>query len=445
MTVETIRGAFSLCPVCYARIPASYEIIGDDVYMKKTCREHGNFKTVTWRGIKDNDMRAWGAPGAGLSEGQCPPCPDKCGLCDAHIQDTCCIILEVTERCNLNCTYCLAGDRGEPETPPLETIKGWISFLAQQGKSFIQLSGGEPTLRDDLPEIVRFAAQCGFEYIQLNSNGIRLAEDENYVRRLAEAGLSFVFMQFDGTNDDIYLKLRGRPLYSQKRKAVDVCAKYNLGVTFVSTVVPGVNDDNIGRLISLAVSLSPMVRGVHLHPVGYIGRFPSIPGDDMRITLPELLRLIEKQTQRRVTREDFSASGCDHPLCGFHGAFVVMPEGLRSLKPLPGNTGCCAPPAPNAAATNCSPGMAEKSQRFVGRRWKRRTPCCETRGKPADISTLEGFLARVASHGFTITAMAFQDSFNVDLERLRQCSLHVYSDGKIMPLCVRYGLLQSSS
>ena len=439
MTEEVIRGTFSLCPVCLTRIPAYYAATGDEAFMKKTCREHGDFSTVVWRGLNDIDMKAWGAPGAELTEKNCPPCPSGCGLCDEHIRDTCCIMLEVTGRCNLMCKYCFAGERAEADDPPLETVLKQISDIAGMGKTFLQLSGGEPTLRDDLPEIVLHAKQCGFEYIQLNSNGLRLAEDDEYVLRLANAGLSFVFMQFDGTKDDINIELRGQPLFLKKRKAVSVCAKYNLGVSFVSTVVPGVNDDNIGDFIRMAVSLSPMVRGVHFQPVSYFGRYPAVPVNDMRITLPEILREIEKQTNGQIALKNFSASCCDHPLCGFHGDFVVMPDGLHSLRPAVNEACDCETQADDGEVSSCcGSNPAKKNQRFVGRRWKRRESCCESGDAPADLTTLDGFLDRVSSHGFTITAMAFQDCFNIDLERLRRCSMHVYDGGKVIPLCVRY-------
>jgi uncharacterized radical SAM superfamily Fe-S cluster-containing enzyme len=56
----------------------------------------------------------------------------------------------------------------------------------------------------------------------------------------------------------------------------------------------------------------------------------------------------------------------------------------------------------------------------------------------ADITSFDGFLEQVRVHGFTITAMAFQDCYNVDLERLRHCSLHTYDGKTLMPLCLRY-------
>ena len=163
-------------------------------------------------------------------------------------------------------------------------------------------------------------------------------------------------------------------------------------------------------------------------PVSYFGRHPAQPGDEMRITLPEVIHKIEQQTKGEITVDCFAPSHCDHPMCGFHGDFVVMPDGLRPLsrREKPAET-CCCP-------TNLS--AAEKSRRFVGRRWERPKTCCGD--DSPDIESLDGFINRVGSHGFTITAMAFKDCGNIDLERLRQCSVHVYADGKIIPLCARY-------
>jgi uncharacterized radical SAM superfamily Fe-S cluster-containing enzyme len=164
------------------------------------------------------------------------------------------------------------------------------------GKSLVQLSGGEPTTRADLPDIVRAARQAGAKYVQLNTNGVRLGSDPEYVKALADAGLSFVFMQFDGTDDSINVKLRNRPLLEAKKRAIENCAAFNLGVTLVPTLVRGVNTNNIGDIIRFAVNSSPAVRGVHFQPVSFFGRVPRLPSDDDRFTLDELVHEISLQT-----------------------------------------------------------------------------------------------------------------------------------------------------
>ena len=346
-------------------------------------------------------------------------------------------------------------------------------------------------MRDDLPEIVAYAKQVGCKYVQLNSNGLRLAEDEAFVKRLADAGLSFVFMQFDGVDDAVYEKLRRRPMLEVKKRAIEQCGRYGIGVTLVPVIVPGVNTEQIGDIIRFAIQRSPYVRGVHFQPVSYFGRIPELPADDDRYTLDELLEAVVSQSGGLIKEEQIAPSCCDHPMCGFHGDFIVMPgDKLMPLTNYSGKTetepegeGCC-----------CGPDPAEKNREFVGRRWERRdleetcccgekqpeseacccgesqpekeSCCCDanadayllekaqpepgncccggTQPEPesccceeesVDITNMEDFLKRAKSHGFTITSMAFQDAGNLDIERLRQCSLHVYKDGEKIPFC----------
>jgi hypothetical protein len=304
-----------------------------------------------------------------------------------------------------------------------------IEKLVRNGNTFIQLSGGEPTVRNDLPEIVAAAKAAGCENIQLNSNGIRLGQDKGFTRALAQAGLSFVFMQFDGTEDVIYEKLRGRPLFAEKQAAIESCSDEMIGVTLAPTLVPGVNDHNIGDILRFGFEHSPAVRGVHFQPVSYFGRYPRPPENKDRITLPEVLCAIERQTMGRVNISDFLPSACDHPRCGFHGDFVVLPEGLMKLTPKNQTNACCQPDGTEHL----------KSRNFVSRRWRRAaTQSTEQYCDNDGFIYLDAFLDRVRTHGFTITAMAFQDAYTLDVERLRRCSLHVYKDGKTIPFCVRY-------
>ena len=344
--------------------------------MEKRCLEHGFFRVPVWRGKLDYGTWVSGAkelaPDEGLS------CPGACGLCAEHQRATCCSLLEVTNRCNLRCSFCFAHGAERDAQPSLESLKSAVADLMERcGKPLLQLSGGEPTVRDDLPEIVAYAKQAGCKYVQLNSNGLRLAEDEAFVKRLADAGLSFVFMQFDGVDDAVYEKLRRRPMLEVKKRAIEQCGRYGIGVTLVPVIVPGVNTEQIGDIIRFAIQRSPYVRGVHFQPVSYFGRIPELPADDDRYTLDELLEAVVSQSGGLIKEEQIAPSCCDHPMCGFHGDFIVMPgDKLMPLTNYSGKTetepegeGCC-----------CGPDPAEKNREFVGRRWERRdvdeTCCC---------------------------------------------------------------------
>ncbi len=204
----------SVCPTCLAAVPAERFAEGDVVYLRKTCPEHGAVVTPVWRGL-DSYLR-WGlAPrayarpavsAAPVERG----CPHGCGLCPEHRQQSCCVLLEVTSRCDLACPVCYASASRSGADASLTEIDGWLDTLAEAGgRVHIQLSGGEPTTRDDLPAIVARVRARGFDFVQLNTNGVRIAREPAYLAALAQAGLDCVFLQFDGVTDDVYRRLRG--------------------------------------------------------------------------------------------------------------------------------------------------------------------------------------------------------------------------------------------
>ena len=331
MAGEVIRETRSVCPVCLKNLPAALRRDGAGaVTLERTCPEHGTFSVPVWRGMLDWD--AWLGEAERLPAGAAERCPHGCGLCPEHETDSCCVLLEVTARCNLRCRFCFARGGGMAEDPPAEELKAAIRDIAEKcAGPLLQFSGGEPTLRDDLPELVRCAKAEGCAYVQVNTNGLRLAREPDFTRRLADAGLDIVFLQFDGTREDIYETLRGAPLLQEKLEAVRVCASLGLGVTWVPTVVRGVNTDDLGALVALAKTLTPGVRGIHFQPVSYFGRYPGA-SETERYTLDELMGDLSRQAG--IPMDAFLPSRCDHPLCGFHAAFLVEPDG--ALTPLSG-------------------------------------------------------------------------------------------------------------
>ena len=162
-----IRNTRSICPVCGKNIPAGLcEDGGKEVVLVKTCPEHGRFSVPVWRGRMD--LESWCAGATELSEGQGASCPENCGLCGEHESRTCCTLLEVTKRCNLRCAFCFADGGCEETDPSGEEMKRAIRDIAEKcGKPLLQFSGGEPTLRDDLPELVRYAKEAGCSYTQI--------------------------------------------------------------------------------------------------------------------------------------------------------------------------------------------------------------------------------------------------------------------------------------
>jgi hypothetical protein len=426
----------SVCPVCLRRVRAFRIGVLYDVSLVKQCPDHGAFETVIWRG--EPAMNSWQRPKPPVRPTVCygavdRGCPFDCGLCEEHKQLPCSVLLQVTGRCNLRCPVCFAASGDETYADPdLDTIAfRFRRAMDAAGPCNVQLSGGEPTVRDDLPEIIRIAWETGFSFIQLNTNGLRLASEKDYAHTLKEAGLASVFLQFDGVDDDVYRSLRGRPLLKEKLLAIERCGEAGLGVVLVPTVMRGVNTGSLGSLAKAAVEMAPTVRGIHVQPMSYFGRYPSKPGNGDRITLPEVMRALEEQTDGMVKAAHFSPPGTEHSLCSFHATFIRGAHGtLRPIVQKPGRS-CCL---------QADSQGVQRTVALVSRRWA----AAERKGaqsypdppSPDAPIDLDGFLEQVRSDSFTISCMAFQDAWNLDLERLKGCCISVVSrDGRLIPFC----------
>jgi uncharacterized radical SAM superfamily Fe-S cluster-containing enzyme len=344
------------------------------------------------------------------------------------------VLLEVTERCTLGCPVCFAGigeNGGQCPDPDLATIGTWYDrVMAAAGPCNIQLSGGEPTLREDLPEIIALGRSKGFSFIQLNSNGLRLAEEAGYARSLAAAGLTTVFLQFDGVDDGVYATLRGRPLLETKKTALQQCGEAGLGVVLVPTLVPGVNTGEIGAVIRFALAHLPVVRGVHFQPISYFGRYRLHNPERERFTLPEVMRAIEEQTDGLMQVSDFAPPGGENARCSFHGSFFLLPDGrLRRTTSVTSN--CCASQDGHAGLLRTIDSVA--------RQWsappvQADVPEAETGSD--GVMDLDAFLHRATNYSLSVSCMVFQDVWNLDMERLRDCCISIMSPaGQLVPFC----------
>jgi len=417
----------SVCPVCLDRIDAQYMARGGRVFLEKTCPNHGHFSVAVWdspSGFLKWKKRVEDEPEFAGN------CPNDCGLCESHLQTTCCVLLELTARCNLNCPTCFASSGGESSDPGIDEISGWYDMLVEKGGGFnIQLSGGEPTMRDDLPEIIQLGREKGFTFFQLNTNGLRIASEDGYIEKLAQAGLSTVFLQFDGFSEKSGIALRGRNVAAEKRRAVERCAAANVGVVLVPTVMRGANDDELGEILRFAVDNMPIVRGVHFQPISLFGRYSA--GSDARITLPELFRLIEEQSGGDLKASDFLPSNAEHPLCGFHADYRVKDGEWKLLKS--GGDDCCCGVSSDTART------------VVARKWTVPVKAVTTpKARIYDTSSLDQFLEELRNTTLAISGMAFQDAYALDLNRLRRCYIHIVSkEGSLVPFC-SYNLTSDS-
>lgn len=421
----SLHAVQSVCPVCLQRIDGQLRREGDRILMDKHCPQHGNFSVEIWRG--EPEFTAWYRPKipfhGGLREAVKDGCPYDCGLCAQHEQRTCTALVEVTSRCNLGCPVCFAESGKGTDLDPQVIRQMFANIIQQTGGCNLQLSGGEPTVRDDLPELVALARTAGFTFVQLNSNGIRLAEEPDFAKLLADAGLSSVFLQFDGVTDQVYRTLRGRDLFALKCQAIENIAAAGLGAVLVPTVVPGLNTGQLWDIVRFGLDRLPQVRGVHFQPISYFGRYPET-FQPTHVTLPEVMSGLATQSGGLVNISDFTPPGCEHALCSFSAKYLVQEDGtLQRL-------GSCT--------CDCTPKPAEEGAlraiEVTARQWSG-VQAENSQGQgPEDAFTR--FLQRARTHTFALSGMAFQDCWTLMLERLQGCCIHVAQpDGRLIPFC----------
>jgi len=312
--MQVIKETKSLCPECLKVLEATIYEDDNKVYIEKTCDEHGKFTELYWSNYdyyqKAESLRAEGTglenPRTETKDG----CPMDCGICPEHKSHTGLAIIDITNRCNLTCPVCFANaaSAGYVYEPTKEQIFEMLENLRQNKPvrpPALQFSGGEPTIRKDLTELIEKAKELGFHHVEVNTNGLRLANDPDFAKQLVDAGLSTIYLQFDGLTSDVYEFTRGVDLLDIKMKAIENCRKAGLSIVLVVTLVKGVNDDQIGDIINFAKDNFDIVRCVNVQPVSICGRIAEDEREKMRITIPDFMDKVEEQTDGAIKADDF--------------------------------------------------------------------------------------------------------------------------------------------
>ncbi|RLG94647.1 radical SAM protein [Candidatus Bathyarchaeota archaeon] len=468
----------SICPVCLRRVPMRIYEEDGVIYLEKNCPEHGKFEDVYWG---DAELYKWFYKnwysaryiGSGVEEPLTKiekGCPYDCGLCPQHKTHTILGIIDVTNRCNMACPICFAyaGAANYVYEPTYEQIVEMIKLLRSNGPwacNSLQFSGGEPTLRDDLPDLIREARKAGMSHIEVNTNGLRLAEDLDYFRSLYEAGMNTLYLQFDGLREEIYKKLRGRgDLVPIKEKVLENARKIGLrSIVLVVTLAKDVNDRDLGDIIEYAIKNSDVVRCVNIQPISMAGRARKEEMRKLRITIPDAIKLIEEQTGRKILAEDWRpvnwpvpvAKGMEilksraypeftmHPMCGA-STFIVVENGSYT-------------PITRYVDVDKFADIFWNIY-YLGVKGRRTRAKAEilkllpmiksdlVRGLIKDIVTKGSMeaLAALMHRVVMIGIMHFQDVWNMDLDRIQRCAIHYATpDGKVRSFCTYNNLYRN--
>lgn len=464
----------TVCPACVAQgrrrsdDPATFKdglLIsrGDKVWLRRFCGEHGETESLYEEDLEIWRARAgWGTPTLKVTPDRADnfggfPHGYRQGLPASHGQHTCVLVLNVTERCNYGCSTCYASALApgtpvpQPEHPTIASLLHTVDVMLEReaGKlGVVMLSGGEPTVRDDLPEIVKRLAERNVTRVMINTNGRRIARDDRFLSLLHDLrGRVEVYLQFDGFRPETYRALRGEDVSREKTEALRRLSEAGIFTTLVMTVRRGVNEEEVGDVAMLGLE-TPRCAGLAIQPEFGSGR---VPGYDPRnrVTPTGVLRRLGEQTNGLITWQDFLPLPCSHRDCCDITYMVRRQDGnWSSLPKLVGKAelkNWIHLAANTITFETLSAPVAEMLrsgalQRVFSEQLKVGTPdlmrdlgsMCEcVPGLPQLLGGIwslvgkqERALERAAERTFRLTVKMFMDEHTFHEARIRQCCVH---------------------
>ena len=313
--------SLGFCSKCRKRVPAEYRIRDGRVWFSKSCPDCG-----TTEALVSSDAAAWQAKRElweGAPKKKCVSCTLHCDKCKINHRPTT-LFLDVTNRCNMECPICGFSLRGMGFRfdPPLEYFDKVLRAVSQmQPRPVVNLFGGEPTVRDDMFDIINIGRKYEVE-MQVTTNGVRLA-DEDYCRQLCEQGVG-MRIGFDGRSRHIYEQLRNNGnAYQQKLRAFENLRKYSRRKhTIFACAALGVNDQYMADLIQFCYEN----RGV-VSDLGILPLYENWKPGEYEVTKHTTREDVEKMLQQSVPGGgvDFIPAGMTHWLAVMRPFFSNKP------------------------------------------------------------------------------------------------------------------------
>jgi len=473
--MKVLEKTKSICPKCMEemklhRIDANIILENNKVYMFKRCGKHGEFKDLLsedpewYMRVKERDVKGKKTNNPCETKNGCPA---DCGLCKEHKSVPLIANIEVTNRCNLDCPYCYAhyGKTGILFEPSYDDITKMIDMLAEYGPHkvpAVQFTGGEPTLHKHLPAMIAYAREKGIKQVQIATNGIRLAEDPDFCKKLRKSGLKTIYLKFNGTTPKTNpenLKYMDNILKNLRSAGFD-------SIILVPTIIKGVNDNEVGDIIMFGINNMDIIRGVNFQPVSFSGKMTKANIEKHRYTIDMLTKAIEKQTDGQIRSSDVYPATCVAPISSFVEQMKNRTQPVFSMDPRCGagtlvyvSNGKLYPFPQFIDVDNLfkviekEAGHLKKSNNIITRAksmlkvYFALNKYTNKKNKPKDFS-FPALMFKVLTKGsydsvkqiilktFYIGAMHFQDCYNLDINRLQRCVVGVATpDLRIIPFC----------
>jgi uncharacterized radical SAM superfamily Fe-S cluster-containing enzyme len=428
----------SLCPHCLRKVEAKVVEQDGRVYLHKWCPQHKLQKVLI-----STDAEYYKLSRQTLKPGQMPlkfntpiqyGCPYDCGLCPDHEQHSCLTLLEITDQCNLTCPICYAESSPQRLTHrSMEQIEAMLDAIVRnEGEpDVVQISGGEPTIHPRFFDILDAAKRRPIKHLMVNTNGIKIATDQAFTDRLATYMPGFeLYLQFDSLSEAPLRELRGQDLRDVRMKAIERLNAHNLSTTLVVTLKKGLNDHEIGDILTFA-SQQKCVRGVTFQPIQSAGRTDDFNPETDRLTLGEVRQQILAQFPL-LTPKDLIPVPC-HPDC------LAMAYALKLGGKLIPLTSMVDPKvllhdAANTIIYERDPGLHDGMRKQLFRLFS--TGASPT-SSACDLKTLLCCLPQIDapdltySNIFRVLIMQFLDPWNFDVRSVKKTCVHIaHPDGK---------------
>jgi uncharacterized radical SAM superfamily Fe-S cluster-containing enzyme len=465
----------SLCPRCGK--PSNSTIFDREgkVYQRSECPCHDASEdlifsdTALYRRLEEWNRLVFPDYDAALA-------PTAPGCCDADMgsqNEPCLAVIDITNSCNFKCPVCFAevNGKGGHYFLEMEVVVKMLKALLDRPVPCrtVQFSGGEPTLHPEFPKILRTARDLGFTHLQVATNGSRFVDPE-YAKLCEESGLHTLYLQFDGMNDEVYLKMRGQRLLDKKIAAVRSIEQTNMRLVLVPTIMSSVNADQLGPIFQFALEHNKFVTGISIQPCADVGRIAVTANGAEPFNLATMARAFGEQTGLTRFPDDWfplnSISLLSRaiervrnerthpPLSDAHcsiGTFFYVddnnkPYCLSSFFDLDRFLRGMAKVKPDAEQ-----GLIRRQISRI-RQFGQLSQCLDLRKTPPGL-TFQRLLGSLDSwedkhagrsegwaqrgfNGIFVAGMHFMDAHSYNLRRLRRCIIqYVTTDGQLVPFC----------
>jgi uncharacterized radical SAM superfamily Fe-S cluster-containing enzyme len=268
------------------------------------------------------------------------------------------LTIDLTNRCNMMCDPCFmdANQVGFVHELTWEDIKQLLDnaiSIKPKRQMSVQFSGGEPTLSPYFIDAVRYAREVGYNSVQAATNGIEFAKSPEFCKEAADAGLRYAYLQFDGIGNAANEHRKVGNLFDVKLRAIENLHKAGVDIVPVTTIINGINNEQVGRIIQFALDNPKKIPFCSFQPVSFTGRDEAVTDERrmaQRYTLSHLAHDVKSQTGLGEPARDwfpisFMSTFCDwsdlvhgpqadwgqlscgcHPNCGVGMAIMVDKE-----------------------------------------------------------------------------------------------------------------------